>query len=85
MAPLGPDVGISTRSLHADDAFNVATDVAPPLHVATTYRYAANPDDLVPARDRSVCLPTLYRHVSNWISSEMTQRSTSTLVFRLPA
>ena len=86
MAPLNPDVGISTRSLHADDAFNVATDVAPPLHVATTYRYAENPDDLVPARDRDgVCLSTLYHDVSNRISSERTRQNTSILAFRPPA
>ncbi|PLB51547.1 cystathionine beta-lyase [Aspergillus steynii IBT 23096] len=51
MAPLDQNVGASTRSLHADDPVNVVTDVAPPLHLSTTFRYADNPDDLVPAKE----------------------------------
>lgn len=43
--------GPSTLSLHADDPVNVVTDVAPPLHVATTFRYPDNPEDLVPVAD----------------------------------
>lgn len=43
--------GASTRSLHADDPVNVVTDVSPPLHLSTTFRYADNPDDLVPAKE----------------------------------
>lgn len=58
MSPIGKEIGTSTRSLHADDALNVVSDVAPPLHVATTFRYSDNPDDLVPLVDLSgVCLP----------------------------
>ncbi|RAL11914.1 uncharacterized protein BO97DRAFT_434963 [Aspergillus homomorphus CBS 101889] len=45
------EMGTSTRSLHADDALNVVSDVAPPIHVATTFRYSDNPDDLVPCAD----------------------------------
>ena len=48
MAPTGDSVGASTRALHADDALNVVTDVAPPLHLSTNYRYPDNPDDLAP-------------------------------------
>ncbi|KAJ5128287.1 trans-sulfuration enzyme [Penicillium atrosanguineum] len=43
--------GISTLSLHADDALNVVTDVAPPMHLATTFRYPDDPAALVPAAD----------------------------------
>ncbi|KAF7928441.1 uncharacterized protein EAE98_005497 [Botrytis deweyae] len=47
-----PDQGLSTLSLssqtvHADDFLNKGQDVAPPLHVSTTFRYSNNPDDLV--------------------------------------
>lgn len=57
MAPANREMGASTRALHVDDALNVVTDVAPPIHVATTFRYSDNPDDLVPWADRSgVCL-----------------------------
>lgn len=45
------NAGPSTLSLHADDPANVVTDVAPPLHVATTFRYPENPEDLVPVAD----------------------------------
>jgi hypothetical protein len=48
--------GISTLSLHADDALNVVNDVAPPMHLATTYRYPDDPAALVPAADAPVCL-----------------------------
>ncbi|PYH43618.1 cystathionine gamma-synthase [Aspergillus saccharolyticus JOP 1030-1] len=51
MAPANREMGTSTRSLHADDALNVVSDVAPPIHVATTFRYSDNPDDLVPFAD----------------------------------
>lgn len=43
--------GTSTRSLHADDVLNCVPDVAPPLHVATTFRYPSDPNLLVPAAD----------------------------------
>lgn len=46
-------VGAATRSLHADDVLNVVTDVAPPLHLSTTFRYSENPEDLMPAADAS--------------------------------
>ncbi|KAH1513120.1 hypothetical protein KXX06_005143, partial [Aspergillus fumigatus] len=53
MAHLNQAIGASTRSLHADDELNVVTDVAPPLHVSTTFRYSDNPDELVPLTDLS--------------------------------
>ncbi|KAJ5109643.1 Pyridoxal phosphate-dependent transferase major region subdomain 2 [Penicillium argentinense] len=43
--------GTSTRSLHADDVLNLVSDVAPPMHVATTFRYPNDPAALVPAAD----------------------------------
>jgi hypothetical protein len=30
----------ATQALHADDLCSLVTDVAPPLHVSTTFRYA---------------------------------------------
>ncbi|PGH11177.1 hypothetical protein AJ79_05019 [Helicocarpus griseus UAMH5409] len=44
----------ATLALHADDPVNVVTDVAPPVHLSTTYRYSNNPDDLVPWSDDSL-------------------------------
>jgi cystathionine gamma-synthase len=34
--------------VHGDDPINSATDVAPPLHVSTTYRYPNDPSLLKP-------------------------------------
>ncbi|KAJ5481121.1 trans-sulfuration enzyme [Penicillium diatomitis] len=45
---MAQSTGTSTRSLHADDVLNVVTDVAPPMHLSTTFRYTANPSALVP-------------------------------------
>lgn len=42
----------STLAVHADDSLNTLTDVAPPIHVSTTYRYPPNPDDLHPFHER---------------------------------
>ncbi|KAI4277959.1 MAG: hypothetical protein LQ337_001389 [Flavoplaca oasis] len=38
----------ATQAIHADDDLNATSDVAPPLHVSTTFRYAGDPEDLVP-------------------------------------
>ncbi|KAI4173784.1 MAG: hypothetical protein LQ343_002787 [Gyalolechia ehrenbergii] len=40
-----------TRAIHADDTLNTVRDVAPPLHVSTTFRYDTDPNDLIPASD----------------------------------
>ncbi|EGS23618.1 putative pyridoxal phosphate binding protein [Thermochaetoides thermophila DSM 1495] len=47
-AAFNKKLSLASRSVHADDHINKNPDVAPPMHVSTTYRYAANPDDLVP-------------------------------------
>jgi cystathionine beta-lyase len=68
MLPTDQEIGASTLSLHADDALNVVADVAPPLHVATTFRYSDDPDKLTPVADLSGvshqpdCYPLTGRH-----------------------
>jgi cystathionine beta-lyase/cystathionine gamma-synthase len=44
----------ATRAVHADDPMNFYTDVAPAMHVSTTFRYSSDPDALQPASDESV-------------------------------
>ena len=44
----------STLAIHGDDHLNRSTDVAPALHVSTTFRYTPNPSELVPAKDLQV-------------------------------
>lgn len=47
-------VALSTQAVHADDHLNEGPDVAPPLHVATTFRYPKDPDRLVPVKEVNV-------------------------------
>lgn len=42
---------LSTLGIHGDDPINSATDVAPPLHVSTTFRYPSDPTLLKPIAD----------------------------------
>ncbi|OCF34906.1 hypothetical protein I317_05155 [Kwoniella heveanensis CBS 569] len=54
-----PSRSVSTQLIHADDALNTirpslreeTQDVAPPMHVSTTFRYARDPNKLQEARD----------------------------------
>jgi hypothetical protein len=48
-------VSAATVAIHADDVLNQLTDVAPPIHLSTTYRFPPNPEDLVTAAERYVC------------------------------
>lgn len=45
----------STQAIHVDDDLNTTSDVAPPLHLSTTFRYVDNPEDLITATDSEVC------------------------------
>ena len=49
---------VSTRALHSDDHLNRNPDVAPPIHLSTTFRFSSNPGDLVPAADEDHGVPT---------------------------
>ncbi|KAF2767862.1 PLP-dependent transferase [Teratosphaeria nubilosa] len=46
-----PSYSLATLGVHADDPINSYTDVAPALHVATTFRYSSNPDALIPEEE----------------------------------
>ncbi|KAG9238378.1 pyridoxal phosphate-dependent transferase [Amylocarpus encephaloides] len=39
-------LSLSSRTVHSDDFLNKGQDVAPPLHVSTTFRYSRNPEEL---------------------------------------
>ncbi len=39
-------LSLSSKTIHADDFLNKGQDVAPPMHVSTTFRYNKNPDAL---------------------------------------
>ncbi|CAI5756678.1 unnamed protein product [Candida verbasci] len=38
----------STKSIHSGDHLRKTTDIAPPIHVSTTYSYDSNPANLIP-------------------------------------
>lgn len=41
----------ATRALHADDSLNLVTDVAPPMHLSTTFRFPSELEKLIPSED----------------------------------
>lgn len=47
----------ATLALHADEALRAVADIAPPIHVSTTYRYPDDPERLLPfyGRKLGVC------------------------------
>lgn len=45
---------LATLSIHADDPINSTTDVAPALHVSTTFRYPRDPTLLNPSLDTDI-------------------------------
>ena len=53
---LSNDSHASTRALHADDHLNLVADVAPPIHLSTTFRFPNKPEELIPSQDPVVCL-----------------------------
>ncbi|KAJ5096845.1 Pyridoxal phosphate-dependent transferase major region subdomain 2 [Penicillium angulare] len=50
MAPLD-NSHPATQALHADDPFNLVTDVAPPIHLSTIFRYPDDPNELTISED----------------------------------
>jgi hypothetical protein len=48
-------LSLSSQTIHADDFLNSRQDVAPPLHVSTTYRYTNDPSQLKPVNLMAVC------------------------------
>lgn len=48
------NLSLSSKTIHADDYLNEGTDVAPPMHVSTTFRYDRDPDKLKAWNERQV-------------------------------
>ncbi|KAF2822319.1 PLP-dependent transferase [Ophiobolus disseminans] len=59
----------ATYGVHADNSINVLTDVAPPLHPSTTFRYPRDPDQLQPVPVEGEFLdlstPLVYSRLTN--------------------
>src|SRR5215469_8155789 len=63
----------STRAIHADVRLNKFTDVAPALHVSTTFRYSSDLETLVPLADEETDLDNI-THVYSRLSGPNTTR-----------
>lgn len=57
------DARPSTMALHADGALRLVDDIAPPIHVSTTFKFPQDLDQLKPfyGRDIGVCKPLSYQ------------------------
>lgn len=44
----------ATQSIHADDYLAPTHDIAPAMHVSTTFRYSSNPTELIPVYEDEV-------------------------------
>lgn len=49
-----PSMGMATRAIHADDFVSPHRAIAPAMHVAVNFRYARDPDDLIPEENKDV-------------------------------
>ncbi|KAA8913379.1 cystathionine beta-lyase [Sphaerosporella brunnea] len=63
----------ATLAVHADEHLTSSTDIAPPLHVSTTFRYASQPEDLIPFTSPTVDSPPL-PYIYSRLSAPSTNR-----------
>ena len=49
-----PGMHITTRAIHADDFVSPHRAIAPGMHTAVNFRYARDPDELVPEENKDV-------------------------------
>ncbi|KAI4252527.1 MAG: hypothetical protein LQ352_004245 [Teloschistes flavicans] len=54
---------LSTSLLHADSHLNLSADVAPPLHLSSTFQYSSDPSKLIPAKDASLTFEPSTDHI----------------------
>lgn len=49
-----PEMHMATRAIHADDFVSPHRAIAPGMHTAVNFRYARDPEDLVPEENKDV-------------------------------
>ncbi|KAH8806057.1 pyridoxal phosphate-dependent transferase [Xylogone sp. PMI_703] len=76
---------LSTAAIHADNVLNVVNDVAPPMHVSTTYRYSEDPDKLVSWDERHEKPLAVTEHIYSRHSNSNTTRFETILASLLSA
>ena len=70
MSSLSP----STQAIHADDPLNVVDDVAPPIHMSTTFRYDRDPSQLRPYYENPEAISAPTTHVYSRHTTHSTSR-----------
>lgn len=82
------NLDISTLAIHADDSLALTADVAPPIHVSTTFRYPGghgsmhknvSPDDLVTAKELAAGAKAPHYYVYSRDGSPTSERLEHTL------
>ena len=59
----------ATLALHADESLQTDNDIAPAIHVSTTFRYPEDPDELNPFYGRQIAVSwtsRLWTHRLDW-------------------
>jgi cystathionine beta-lyase/cystathionine gamma-synthase len=64
----------STQAVHADDPLNLVDDVAPPIHVSTTFRYSKDPSQLRPYYERPEPIFAQGEHIYSRHTTHSTSR-----------
>lgn len=49
-----PKMAMATKAVHADDFYSPHRAIAPGMHVAVNYRYARDPENLIPRQNLDV-------------------------------
>ena len=64
----------ATLAIHADDHLNSYADVAPALHISTTFRYENDPEKLHPVADEEVSVFASPQSFPHHFSTDPIQR-----------
>ncbi|KAF1990297.1 cystathionine gamma-synthase [Aulographum hederae CBS 113979] len=72
-------LSLETLAIHADDHLNKNTDVAPAMHVSTTFRYSNDPEELRPIADEELEITDSTPPVYSRLSAPNTTRLESLL------
>lgn len=70
---------LSTLALHADASHDLTQDVAPPIHLSSTFTYSSNSDSLVTAHEKASLQDVETHHASAHVYSRITSPNTSRL------
>lgn len=66
----------STTAIHADDDLNpTIPDIAPPIHISSTFRYSSDPTALIPAKDSSTNPIPTDAHIYSRLTTPTTTRA----------